>query len=92
MLIERSGAISYLMAIIIFAPSFTLIVSEIFAVETCMTLTLTFTMVKVRCKCANRKAMCDFTYVDNGNICSLYHRFRYKSSRNVHDLYLDLDL
>ena len=49
-------------------------VYEIFAVEMCMILTLTLKRGQGKTKYVNRKAMQDFLFDGNSNVCHIYYR------------------
>ena len=51
----------------------------------CMTLILTFRMGSMSYKYANRKAMCNFLFVGNTDVCHICHRLRDINGRNVHN-------
>ena len=51
-----------------------------------MCVILTLTLANVKSKNTNRKAVCDFRFICNSNVCSIYHRFRDNRNRNVHGL------
>ena len=46
--------------------------------------------VNVKYKYANEKALCNFLFVDNSNVCPICHRLRNINGRIVHDLDPDL--
>ena len=59
---------------------------EKFAIKTCMTMALTLEWINVIYKDANGKALCNFPFVGNSNVCSICDHLRYINSQNVHDL------
>ena len=56
-------------------------ISEIFSIEIC---TWPLECAKVKCKYANRKRVCEFLFVDTGNVCSIRSPFaRYSQSKMI---------
>ena len=73
--IESPYTTSYFMEIVMLARSDTIL--DIFAVEICMTFNLTLECAQVKCKNANGKAVCDFLFVDDSNVCDMLPSARY---------------
>ena len=78
----------YSLAIVVSAISAT--VCKILLIKMCKTLTLTVRMGKVKCKYANGKAVCDFIFVGNMNVCPIRYNLQDVINQNVHDLDPDL--
>ena len=72
---KRSYAIFSLLAVVMFVISVT--VYKIFIFEMCTTLTLTFIMGEGQDQMQICQSTgCDFTWVGNGNVCPICHRWR----------------
>ena len=80
MSIDRPYVTFYLFAIAMFALSVT--ICEKFAIEMCIPWPLEW----VKYKYAKGKAICNFLFGDNSNICTICHSLWDINSWNVHDL------